>query len=192
MDYPRFEELSDPSQFDQGVAGFLDHIMKRNFKGFVELAEKLTAQPVTQVERVAADGKLTVLDSGILEGVDTLIVISFDSFRTGQKAESNEVATVQAFLTQQDHLVFICPHHEIGDVPGLPRDQLLQRQLADFLHHGDKTIPPQQRFGGFARSLLAGLGVPVENRFGLRPLPRRTDLRRRSRPTQSSIASEVA
>jgi hypothetical protein len=28
---------------------------------------------------------------------------------------------------------------------------------------------PEQRFGGFARSALAGLGVPVENRFGLRP-----------------------
>ena len=44
--------------------------------------------------------------------------------------------------------------------------------LADFLHHGDKTIPPQQRFGGFARSHLAGLGVPVENRFGLHPAAR--------------------
>jgi hypothetical protein len=30
-------------------------------------------------------------------------------------------------------------------------------------------IPPQQRFGGLARSLLAGLGLPVENRFGLHP-----------------------
>jgi hypothetical protein len=42
-------------------------------------------------------------------------------------------------------------------------------QTADFLHHGDKAIPPRQGFGGFARTLLAGLGVPVENRFGLRP-----------------------
>jgi hypothetical protein len=169
MDYPRFEELSDPLRFDQGVAGFLDHIMKRNFTGFVELAETLTGQPVTQIERVAADGKPTALDSGILEEVDTLIVISFDSFRTGQEATNVEVAAVQAFLAQPDHLVFICPHHDIGDVPDLPHDERLQRQLADFLHHGDKTIPPQQRFGGFARSLLAGLGVPVENRFGLRP-----------------------
>lgn len=37
------------------------------------------------------------------------------------------------------------------------------------VHHGDKTIPPEQRFGGFARSVLAGLDVPVENRFGLHP-----------------------
>ena len=45
----------------------------------------------------------------------------------------------------------------------------MRLQEADFRHHGDKMIPPQQRFGGFGRSLLAGLGVPVENRFGLHP-----------------------
>src|SRR5580658_5482865 len=56
MAYPKFEELSDPSQFDQSVAGFLDHIMNRNFIAFVELAEKLTGQPVTQIERITADG----------------------------------------------------------------------------------------------------------------------------------------
>jgi hypothetical protein len=169
MAYPRFEELADPSRFDQSIAGFLDHILQRNFIGFVELAETLTGQPVTEIERVADDGTLTALDAGMLGAVDTLIVISFDSFRTGQEAGRSEVAAVRAFLAHPDHLVFVCPHHDIGDVPGLPYDQRLRRQVAEFLHHGDKTIPPQQQFGGFARSLLAGLGVPVENRFGLRP-----------------------
>jgi hypothetical protein len=50
----------------------------------------------------------------------------------------------------------LAPGVRLGDVPGLPHDDRLQRQIADFLHHGDKTIPPQQQFGGFARSLLAG------------------------------------
>jgi hypothetical protein len=172
MNYPNFEELSDPLQFDQSIAGFLDHIMKSNFTGFVELAESLTGHPVTQIERVVADGSLTALDSGILDEVDTLIVISFDSFRTGQEAKNTEVAAVRTFLNQPDNLVFVCPHHDIGDVPDLPHEERLQRQIVDFFHHGDKTIPPQQRFGGFARSLLAGLGVPVENRFGLRPAAR--------------------
>jgi hypothetical protein len=54
-------------------------------------------------------------------------------------------------------------------VPNVSHDERVERQTADFLHHGDKTIPPQQRFGGFARSLLANLGVPIENRFGLHP-----------------------
>lgn len=65
--------------------------------------------------------------------------------------------------------MFVCPHHDIGDVPDLAHDERLARQTADFLHHGDKAIPPQQQFGRFARSLLAGLGVPVENRYGLHP-----------------------
>ena len=169
MAYPRFEELSDPARFDQGVAGFLDHIMKRNFTAFTELAQSLTGQPVVEIERVADDGSVKPLDARLLDGVDTLIVISFDSFRTSQGATTAEIEALRAFLGQPDHLVFVCPHHDIGDVPDLPHDARLERQTADFLHHGDKTIPPQQQFGGFARSLLAGLGVPVENRFGLHP-----------------------
>jgi hypothetical protein len=169
MGFPAYEQLSDPSQFDQSVAGFLDHIMKRNFTAFVELAGTLTGQPVMEIERVTDDGVLTSLDANVLAGVDTLIIISFDSLRSGQSAGGAEVEAVHQFLTRPDHLVFVCPHHDIGDVPELSHDDRLQRQIADFLHHGDKTIPPQQQFGGFARSLLAGLAVPVENRFGLHP-----------------------
>lgn len=169
MGFPRFHEFSDPREFDQSINGFLDHIMKRNFTAFVELAAALTGQSVTEIERVADNGTVTPLDARLLDGVDTLIVISFDSLRTAQTAGSEEIDALRAFLGQADHLAFICPHHDIGDVAGLPENALLERQIAEFHHHGDKTIPPRQRFGGFARSLLAGLGVPVENRFGLRP-----------------------
>lgn len=169
MGFPRFHEFSDPGQYDQGIAGFLDHIMKHNFTAFVELATALTGQPVTEIERVLDNGTLTPLDEHVLSGIDTLIVISFDSLRTAQKAESGEVEAIRAFLAQSDHLAFVCPHHDIGDVDELAETARLPRQIAEFEHHGDKTIPPRQRFGGFARSLLAGLGVPVENHFGLRP-----------------------
>ncbi len=169
MQYPRFEEFSDPTRFDQNIGGFLDHIMKQNFVAFVEQAGGQTGHPVVEIERVADGGARTGLDAALLDAADTLIVISFDSLRTGQDASAAEVEAVRRFLAHPDHLVFICPHHDIGDVPDLPHDVRLERQIADFLHHGDKTIPPQQRFGGFARSLLAGLGVGVENRFGLHP-----------------------
>lgn len=168
LGYPRFEALSDPAQFDQGVGGFLDHIMKHNFSAFVELTRARTGRPAMEIERVTEAG-VSPLDSGILDTADTLIVISFDSLRTRQEASAAEVEAVRRFLAVPDHLVFVCPHHDIGDVPDLPHDARLQHQLADFLHHGDRAIPPQQGFGGFARSLLAGLGMPVENRFGLRP-----------------------
>ena len=169
--YPRFEEFSDPSRFDQGIAGFLDHIMKANFTAFVEQATAQTGQPVIEVERVKDDGTLTPLDDVMLGAIDTLIVISFDSLRTGQQASDAEIAAVRAFLDNPDHLVFVCPHHAIGEADHLSDAKRMRLQEEDFFHHGDRTIPPQQQFGGFARSLLAGLGVPVENRFGLRPAP---------------------
>ena len=43
-----------------------------------------------------------------------------------------------------------------------------ERQM-EYLHHGDPLVPRQQRFGLYTRSLMKGLGVPVENRWGLRP-----------------------
>jgi len=171
MAYPRFEAVGDPSRFDQGVGGFLDHIMKQNFAAFVAHTQARTGRPAAEIERVTQDG-VTPLDAGLLDNADTLIIISFDSLRTAQAASTAEVEAVRRFLAVPDHLVFVCPHHDIGHVPDLPHDARLQHQLADFLHHGDKSIPPQQGFGGFARSLLAGLGMPVENRFGLRPAAR--------------------
>jgi hypothetical protein len=167
--YPRFEEFSDPNLFDQSIAGFLDHIMKANFTAFTEQVYAQTGHRVLEIERVGDDGHQVPLDGSVLEGMDTLIVISFDSLRTGQHASDEEVAVVREFLNDPDHLVFICPHHDIGEAENLSHDERLRRQEADFLHHGDKTIPPQQQFGGFGRSLLAGLGVPVINRFGLHP-----------------------
>lgn len=169
MAYPRFEEFADPVLFDQSVGGFLDHIMKRNFTAFAELAGTITGQLPREVERMGADGAVARLDAAHLADVDTVVIISFDSFRTHQEADEGEIAAVRDFLSRPDHLVFVCPHHDIGDVPELAHDARLKRQLGDFLHHGDRTIPPQQQFGGFARTLLAGLGVPVENRFGLHP-----------------------
>jgi hypothetical protein len=168
MLYPLYHELSDPAQVDQSIAGFLDHIMKANFAAFAEQAAIDTGHPVTEIERVDDAGEQTPVDA-ILSGIDTLIVISFDSLRTGQAASAAEVAGVRAFLDDPDHLVFVCPHHDIGEAEHLSGEERMKRQEAEFHHHGDRTIPPQQRFGGFGRSLLAGLGLAVENRFGLHP-----------------------
>jgi hypothetical protein len=169
MLYPRFEELSDPNRFDQSVAGFLDHIMKKNFTAFAEQASVQTGQPVLELERVHSDGSQVFLDDSVVERVDTLVIISFDSIRTHQEVNDVELRAIRGFLAKPGNVVFVCPHHDIGNAENLPDIDRLHLQERDFLHHGDRTIPPQQRFGGLARSLLAGLGVPVENRFGLRP-----------------------
>lgn len=169
MLYPRLQEFRDPSRFEQSVAGFLDHVMKPNYTGFVELASGWTGQPVLEFERVGDDGVPVPLNDSRVDGIDTLIVVSFDSVRTDQRASAGELQTVGAFLAKPGNLLVVSPHHEIGYAEGLSESEQRHRQEADFAHHGDKMIPPQQRFGGFARSLLAGLGVPVENRFGLHP-----------------------
>ena len=166
--YPKFERLSDCGKFDQGIAGFLDHVQKPNFQAFVELTAALTGNPVVQIERITDHGVLTPLD-GALAGADSIVVISFDSFRTEQAATTAEVEAIRHFLDNPDHLIFICPHHDIGNATGAMGEDRAGRQLAEYRHHGDHGIPPRQGFGGLARTLLAGLGVPVDNRFGLRP-----------------------
>jgi hypothetical protein len=167
--YPKFEALADPLQIDQGVAGFLDHVQKPNFVAFVEQAESDSGRAVRVVERVADDGATTPLDDALISGIDTIVVISFDSLRTRQWAEEAEVEAVRRFLSHPDHLIFVCPHHDIGETSETDPGPRVAQQTAEHLHHGDPGIPPRQGFGGFSRTLLAGLGVPVENRFGLRP-----------------------
>jgi hypothetical protein len=179
--YPTFESLSDRDDVDPGIGGFLDHIQKPNFAAFAEQAGALTGNPTIQVERVSDDGVKTPLDDGLIADADTIVVISFDSLRNSQVTAETEVAAIRRFLDHPDHLIFVCPHHDIGETADAARQQREDRQIAEHLHHGDPGIPPRQGFGGFARTLLAGLGVPVENRFGLRPASPPTGLRRRSR-----------
>jgi hypothetical protein len=166
--FPKLEQLSDHLTTDQGIAGFLDHVQKPNFQAFAAQSEALTGHKVVQVERVTDNGRMTLLDAAI-KGIDTVIVISFDSFRTQQTATVSEVEAIRQFLEDPDHLIFICPHHDIGESAVTADENLIERQYAEYQHHGDHAIPPRQGFGGFARTLLAGLGVPIENRFGLRP-----------------------
>jgi hypothetical protein len=166
--YPKFESLSDGAKVNQGIAGFLDHIQKPNFQAFAEQTEALTGREVIQIERTGDDGVMTPLD-GALRGVDSIVVVSLDSLRTGQAATAAEVEAIRLFLDDPDHLIFVCPHHDIGEEKGSVAEGRVERQLAEYRHHGDHAIPPRQGFGGFARTLLAGLGVPVDNRFGLRP-----------------------
>lgn len=165
--WPAYEALSS-APGGQGIDGFLEAIFFQNFSLFCDQVAALTGQPARQIQRRTA-GSETLLDAALLNTVDTLIVISFDSQRTGQTASTTEVAAVREFLARPDTMLFVCPHHDVGDTEGLTSDTALARQVAEFHHHGDIALPGQQRFGGFGLSLLAGLGVPIRNRFGLRP-----------------------
>jgi hypothetical protein len=168
MHWPRLEQFADPVQFDQGVAGFLDNIQLANFKLFADLAASWTGNSVRRVQR-RTDAGLCVLDAEFLRGVDTLVIISFDSSRTQQRASDAEIGAIRSFLDDPDHTLVVCPHHDIGNTDGLPVGERLARQELEFHHHGDPGIPARQSFGDFGISLLDGLGLSVRNRFGLRP-----------------------
>jgi len=167
--YPKFEALADPVRVDQGIAGFLDHVQKPNFVAFTDQAKTQSGRPVKIVERVDDAGATTSLDDALLAGVNTIVVISFDSLRTRQSASQTEVEAIERFLKDANHLILVCPHHDIGETSEVSAEERLAHQKAEHLHHGDAGSPPRQGFGGFARTLLAGLGLPVKNRFGLRP-----------------------
>jgi hypothetical protein len=167
--YPAYEDLADPQHIDQGIGGFLEHVQRHNFLAFAEQAKAQTGHEAIQVERIAKTGTVTLLQEDLIADADTIIVISFDSLRTGQTANPLEIDAVRGFLENPHHLLAICPHHDIGETGNAPPEARLARQVAEHLHHGDRSTPPRQGFGGFARSLLEGLGVPVDNQFGLRP-----------------------
>jgi hypothetical protein len=169
LQWPKFEDLADIGHFDQGIAGFLDNVLLENYSLFREDIQIRSGNVVRIIERCASDGKVTLLDDDFLERIDILIIVSFDSQRTGQHPSENELAAVRKFLDDPGHTLFVCPHHDIGNVDGVPSNEVLEAQEVEFHHHGDFGIPGQQRFGGFARSLLRDLGVPVSNIFGLRP-----------------------
>jgi hypothetical protein len=161
--WPEFEHLCDASKFNQSIAGFFDNIIFEDFELFRRVVREETGNEVAVIQRETDAPPPTQLDDKFFEEIDTLVIVSLDHNRTNQVASAAEIEAIRAFLGREGRCVVICPHHDIG------ADDTLNGELVEYKHHGDATIPPQQRLGGFARSLLAGLGVPVQNQFGLNP-----------------------
>src|ERR1700761_7291902 len=166
--WPQLESVSDGARFDQSIHGYLEHVFLGNFQLFRQLVETWTGNPVPILQRRSAAGE-NLLDAALLSKFDTLIVISFDSQRTGQAATASEARAVKDFLSDPTHAMFVCPHHDIGHTEGLTSEQRLLQQQKEREHHGDHALPGEQRFGGFAMSLMAGTGLPFRNRHGLKP-----------------------
>jgi hypothetical protein len=169
LQWPKYENLADAEHFNQGIAGFLDNILLQNYSLFRDDMRIRSGNAVRLVERCTTGGKVTLLDSGLLDGVDIVIIVSFDSQRTDQRPDESELAAIRKFIDDPGHTLFVSPHHDIGNVEGIPANEILVRQEMEYHHHGDFGVPAQQRLGGFAKSLLRDLGIPVANRFGLRP-----------------------
>ncbi|MBX3193193.1 MAG: hypothetical protein KF819_39785 [Labilithrix sp.] len=162
--WPAYEtpQWSDPRRFQQGIAGSLE-LFFWAWVRFQALVGEVTGHGVPVFQRVDQAGFSQPLDERVLADADTLFVFGLDHTVTEQVAAPEEIEAVRAFLRREGTCLVIGPHHDVGH-----SEDPKEREM-EYRHHGDALVPRQQRFGGFARTLMRGLGIPVENRWGLRP-----------------------
>ena len=162
--WPAYEgpPFGDPRQFLQGIAGSLE-LFFRAWEPFQALAGEVTGHPVAVFQRVDHAGYRLPLDARVLDDTDTLFLFGLDHNVTGQEPEPAEIEALKAFLAREGTCLVLGPHHDVGAT-----DDMKQRAVEN-AHHGDPLVPRQQRFGTYTRGVIRGLGLPVENRFGLRP-----------------------
>jgi hypothetical protein len=148
--------------FLQGIAGTLE-LFHLSLLKFQSLVGEVTEQPVAVYQRIDQAGQRLPLNESVLSDTDTLMVFGLDHVVTEQEASLAEVEAVRQFLTREGTCLVLGPHHDVG-----VSSDLKVRNM-EYAHHGDPLVPRQQRFGKYTRSLMKGLGTPVENRYGLRP-----------------------
>jgi hypothetical protein len=162
--WPAYEapQWSDPLQFQQGIAGALE-LFFWAWAPFQQFVGEVTGHSVPVFQRIDHAGFKLPLDERVLGDADTLFVFGLDHMVTKQEAAPEEIEALRQFLRREGTCLILGPHHEVGisDDPKV-RDM-------EYHHHGDALVPRQQRFGQYTRDLMKGLGVPVENRYGLSP-----------------------
>lgn len=148
--------------FLQGIAGTLE-LFHLSLVSFQSVVGEVTGQPVAVYQRIDQAGQRLPIDERILADTDTMMVFGLDHMVTEQEAEPAEIEALEKFLEREGSCLILGPHHDVGNSADL------ERRAMEYAHHGDPLVPRQQRFGKYTRSLMNGLGVPVENQWGLRP-----------------------
>jgi hypothetical protein len=161
--WPGWEKPEYSEQmFLQGIAGTLE-LFHLSIVSFQNVVGEATGQPVPVYQRIDQAGQRLPLDERVLADTDTLMVFGLDHLVTEQEASAAEIEAIRHFLTREGTCLVLGPHHDVG----VSADLKVRAQ--EYAHHGDPLVPRQQRFSKYTRSLMKGLGVPVENRYGLRP-----------------------
>jgi hypothetical protein len=161
--WPRYEsEEYSSRRFLQGIDGTLE-LFHLSLVKFQALIAEVTGHPVAVYQRVDQAGQFLPLDERVLSDTDTLMVFGLDHMAAGLEASPGELDSLRSFLGREGACLALGPHHDVG------ASEDLRVRAMEYAHHGDPLVPPQQRFGTYTRSLMKGLGVPVENRHGLRP-----------------------
>jgi hypothetical protein len=168
VEWPHWEgpEWSQPGSFLQGIDGALE-LFHRAWVPFQEMVAEATGFDVPLYQRIDQAGYRLPLDERVLADTDVLFLFGLDHNVTEQLPSADELAALTAFLEREGTRLVIGPHHDVG-----ASDDLEVREM-EYRHHGDALVPRQQRFAAFCRSLLQGLAIPVENRYGLRPAVRK-------------------
>jgi hypothetical protein len=161
--WPRYEtpQYADPLRFQQGIAGALE-LFFLSWTRFQEVIGEITGYPVPMYQRIDHAGRELPLDERVLADTDTLLVWGLDHLVTQQEAAPEEIESVRQFLKRDGTCLILGPHHDIG------ASEDLKVRAMEHIHHRDPLIPHQERFDGYVRSLMKGLGIPIENRWGLR------------------------
>ena len=163
VEWPNYESIEfSEKMFLQGIAGTLE-LFHLGLLRFQQCAGEITGHPVAVYQRIDQAGQKLPLDDRVLEHTDTLMVFGLDHMVTEQEAAPEEIEAVRQFVNREGTSLILGPHHDVG----VSSD--LKERAIEYAHHGDPLVPRQQRFGKYTRSLMKGLGVPVENRYGLRP-----------------------
>jgi hypothetical protein len=161
--WPDFESIEySERMFLQGIAGTLE-LFHLSLVRFQTMVGETTGHPVAVYQRVDQAGSRLPLDERVLADTDTLMVFGLDHMLDEQDASREEVEAVRQFLAREGACLILGPHHDVGASADM------KERAMEYAHHGDPLVPRQQRFGRYTRSLMSGLGVPVENRYGLRP-----------------------
>ncbi len=161
--WPSYETPEYSEQmFLQGIAGTLE-LFHLSIVRFQQVVGEATGQPVIDYQRIDQAGQKLPIDERILADTDTLMVFGLDHLVTEQAASPEEIEAIRNWLKREGTTLVLSPHHDVGS-----SSDMQQRQM-EYRHHRDALVPRQQRFGRYTRSLMKALGVPVENRWGLRP-----------------------
>jgi len=161
--WPSYEKPEwSERMFLQGIAGTLE-LFHLSIVRFQNLVGEVTGNPVMDYQRVDQAGQRLPLDERVLADTDTLMVFGLDHLAMDEKADAGEIEAIEKFLAREGTCLVIGPHHDVG-ASGDPKQQQME-----YAHHGDPLVPRQQRFTGYGRSLMKGLGIPVDNRWGLHP-----------------------
>jgi hypothetical protein len=161
--WPDYESVEySPRMFLQGIAGTLE-LFHLSLLRFQSLVGEITEHPAAVYQRIDQAGQKQPIDEALLEDTDTLMVFGLDHMVTEQEAAPEEIEAIRQFLKREGTCLVLGPHHDVGVSPDF------KERAMEYAHHGDPLVPRQQRFGKYTRSLMQGLGTPVENRWGLRP-----------------------